>query len=834
MIINNINSNTPQGQPKESNNLPSSESITCYVRCRPLNQFESQVGANCVKISSNKKSITIQSEESKEFSFDAIIPDTSSQNDIFNEIGMPTLKFFLGGYNATIFAYGQTGSGKTHTMLGPIETLYETNNSNQGLIPNIINYIFNNENEVRTIITNSNKEEGIVKIGYSFSCACIEIYQEHIMDLLNIDSNEDKLSIREDPNKGMYIEGLTEIPLDNAIKAKEALLMGLKNRHVASTSMNSESSRSHLIYTLFLESSFEMPDGLVITRTSRLHLVDLAGSERQKMTGTVGERIKEAGMINKSLSTLGNVINAVIDFNEGKTKHVPFRDSKLTYYLKDSIGGNSKTVIIGNISQSFIHFAETLSTLMFIQRAKMIKNKVTIIQNVNDTVKLLQSEIKKLNKVIEGLNLRIKEYEENAAKENFTITKKKSNINDMGILLDKINHLFSFEEKINEHFRFLETNTLGVVENFLVEKETYENELKSAVESFDKNLITQFKEKDCLSDKVKIFHLTVQNKKLKKEIQVYKAITNFFIKQTNIDQSKKEMSKEIINQFIQTNKELKEFFSKNYNEKSEYIIVEKGFINNLNLQIKELKSQEEQSNKLIDNLQSENFLLNMEVSRFKDNEKEGNNNIEKIATPKDNFYSNLRNSLCQFSSNTITFNPFGESNQNKTNNTSNQDKKIDELQEEIDTLILDKQELRVNNDEMNEYIKELNSMIIEIGNEYEKNAKIINEYMNTLYNEYSSLSSKYNNIHKYCDKYFNLIDTIFKTFKSKEKKHNYPKAIELMQNMQETLELHRLYINSKAYTNYKTPSKNSENAAKIEEIRNKIDKFNVFSPIPLK
>ena len=163
-------------------------------------------------------------------------------------------------------------------------------------------------------------------------------------------------------------------------------------------------------------------------RQSRMHLVDLAGSERQKYTNTQGQRIKEAGNINKSLYILGNVINAVIEFNEGKTKFVPFRDSKLTYYLKDSIGGNSKTVIIGNISQSYIQINETQSTLNFIQRAKMIKNKAKIIENVNDIVKMLQNEIKNLKETNEALNKKIEELikENEEQKKNMEILNKKN------------------------------------------------------------------------------------------------------------------------------------------------------------------------------------------------------------------------------------------------------------------------------------------------------------------------------------------------------------------------------------------------------------------------
>ena len=373
------------------------ENITCYVRCRPLNQRELELGANCIDISKDKKSITLKNYDNN-YIYDKIFPAETDQKTIFNEIGLPLVKKFLSGYNSTIFAYGQTGTGKTHTIIGPLESLFDDNNDNFGLIPNILNFLFNNKEEATNIIRSSSKEKA-EKIDYSLSCSCIEIYQEHLIDLLSsnnsgFEKEDDILKIREDPKKGMYIENLTELEISSAKKAKEALISGFKNRHVASTSMNRESSRSHLIYTLFLISSFEMDEGLIITRTSRLHLVDLAGSERQKYTNTQGVRIKEAGNINKSLSILGNVINAVIEFNEGKTKFVPFRDSKLTYYLKDSIGGNSKTVIIGNISQSYIQMNETQSTLNFIQRAKMIKNKAKIIENVNDTVKLLQSEIK--------------------------------------------------------------------------------------------------------------------------------------------------------------------------------------------------------------------------------------------------------------------------------------------------------------------------------------------------------------------------------------------------------------------------------------------------------
>ena len=674
------------------------ENITCYVRCRPLNQRELELGANCIDISKDKKSITLKNYDNN-YVYDKIFPAETDQKTIFNEIGLPLVKKFLSGYNSTIFAYGQTGTGKTHTIIGPLESLFDDNNDNFGLIPNILNFLFNNKEEATNIIRSSSKEKA-EKIDYSLSCACIEIYQEHLIDLLsnnksNFEKDDEVLKIREDPKKGMYIENLTELEIASAKSAKEALISGFKNRHVASTSMNRESSRSHLIYTLFLISSFEMDGGLIITRTSRLHLVDLAGSERQKYTNTQGVRIKEAGNINKSLSILGNVINAVIEFNEGKTKFVPFRDSKLTYYLKDSIGGNSKTVIIGNISQSYIQMNETQSTLNFIQRAKMIKNKAKIIENVNDTVKLLQNEIKSLKQANEELTKKIneltKENEENKKNmenlaKKYKSSNKKSNLedkirqelvsefrknkgnsgiektastehdmdgeiqnystfvskNDLKQLFDKINHVLSFEEEINENFKFLDMNNVSSIENFLVQKEIYSNEVRNQIDEIinNKEIFAELKNSDIIKDKIKIFTLTQENKRMLQENNVYKSIADYFVKQTNIEEKKESLSKDIIKQFIDTNKELINFYKKNLDVNNEYLLVQKSYLEKLKFQIEELKLQDERNNKMIDSIQNENFLLTMELSKYKENTK----NITGSAD-KSNFVMDIKKSI---------------------------------------------------------------------------------------------------------------------------------------------------------------------------------------------
>ena len=681
---------SPSSQ-SNNNNSNDEENITCYVRCRPLNSRELEINANCIEISKDKTSITLKNNEHN-YIYDKIFPAETDQETIFKEIGLPLLKKFLSGYNSTIFAYGQTGTGKTHTIIGPLESLFDDKNENFGLIPNILNFLFGQKEEAKKIIIESSKEK-VKKVEYNLSCSCIEIYNEQLIDLLNNNSQFDKadeiLKIREDPKKGMYIENLTELEIDSAKKAKELLISGFKNRHVASTSMNRESSRSHLIYTLFLSTEFEIGEGVIVMRSSRMHLVDLAGSERQKYTNTQGQRIKEAGNINKSLSILGNVINAVIEYNEGKTKFVPFRDSKLTYYLKDSIGGNSKTVIIGNISQSYIQISETQSTLNFIQRAKMIKNKAKIIENVNDIVKMLQNEIKSLKQINEDLNKKVEELmkENEEQKKNMEMINKKnknihskktrdledkirqelvsefrkkknSNISsskdisqenemqnlsnlvtksDLKQLFEKINHVLSFEDEINENFKFLDMNNVSSIEKFLVQKEIYSNEIKNQIDEIINNrdmYIEELKNKDKLKDKIKIFYLTQENKKLLQENNVYKTIAEYFVKQTNIEEKKESLSKDIIKQFIETNKELTEFYKKNLDVNNEYLIVQKSYIEKLKFQIDELKLQDERNNKTIDSLQNENFLLTMELSKYKENIK---NNIACSEEKNDKF-----------------------------------------------------------------------------------------------------------------------------------------------------------------------------------------------------
>jgi kinesin family member 15 len=282
---------------------------------------------------------------------------------------------------------GQTGSGKTYTMQGPMTEDGLIDFNQRGLIPRTFEYLFE-------CIRGEEETES----GREFLCKCsyVEIYNETIFDLLDGNgASSTNCLLREDIKRGVYIEGAREEIINSPSEAYEVYERGSLNRHVAATSMNRESSRSHSVFTLFIQSKQRVGEIMDVCE-SRFNLVDLAGSERQQATGTTGVRLKEAGNINKSLLALSNVINGLVDISHGRPRHVQYRDSKLTFLLRDSLGGNAKTVIIANVSPSSLYFNETWSTLKFAQRAKMIKNKAIVNKDIHGNVLQLQAEIQRL------------------------------------------------------------------------------------------------------------------------------------------------------------------------------------------------------------------------------------------------------------------------------------------------------------------------------------------------------------------------------------------------------------------------------------------------------
>ena len=286
------------------------------------------------------------------------------------------------------------------------------------------------------------KKQGI-DIQYLVKTSYLEIYNEQIMDLL--DPQSYNLHVREDIKKGVYVESLQEETVTDVKDMMNLTTRGARNRHTGSTLMNKESSRSHSVLTTTIESKTMNDDGVWQMKSSRFHIIDLAGSERSKNTQAVGERLKEAGMINKSLTALGIVINSLVEISEGKNRHVHYRDSKLTFLLRDSLGGNSKTVIIANVTPAAISMGETLSTLKFAQRAKLIKNKAVINEESSSTIHLLKQELRRTKKdlaeqtnqlkiahdMIEGFRENIPEASNESVNENSVCKVCKRSVGDL-------------------------------------------------------------------------------------------------------------------------------------------------------------------------------------------------------------------------------------------------------------------------------------------------------------------------------------------------------------------------------------------------------------------
>ncbi|WWC85238.1 uncharacterized protein L201_000100 [Kwoniella dendrophila CBS 6074] len=339
----------------------SGNNIKVVCRFRPMNRMETESKSEtCVDISTDlttvqlKNSTSLAGPEKDGFTFDRVFDTNTQQHDIFDWGVKGIVEDVMTGFNGTLFCYGQTGSGKTYTMMGAdIE-----NPALKGLIPRIVQQIF------ASILSADSVIEYTVKVSY------MEIYMEKIKDLLA--PQNDNLSIHEDKARGVHVKNLTDVYVGSESEVYKVMKAGGSNRAVSSTNMNAESSRSHSIFVIGIHQRNTESGS---QKSGNLYLVDLAGSEKIGKTGATGQTLEEAKKINKSLSALGMVINALTD---GKSSHVPYRDSKLTRILQESLGGNSRTTLIINCSPATYNEAETLSTLRFGMRAKSIKNKARV------------------------------------------------------------------------------------------------------------------------------------------------------------------------------------------------------------------------------------------------------------------------------------------------------------------------------------------------------------------------------------------------------------------------------------------------------------------------
>ena len=392
----------------ERNHGGGDNSVVVAIRVRPLNAREkgSLIALNmdktsCWTVEEKKaakekepssggvmrqvgKAAGLQTSQSTKFRFDHClwsikdVPDQSgknryfSQDDVYPEIGAPLLDHVFKGYNVCLFAYGQTGSGKTHTMMGDISKGIAS--SERGIIPRMCQDMFERIEKKTNEFTSF-----VVHATY------IELYNEQVCDLLN-DKLDPDMKVREDPRTGPFVAGLVIEKVTSVDSVINLIMAGNSRRHVAATKMNKESSRSHAILTLFFEEEAHGEDMEGVASTSRVNLVDLAGSENINKSGAQGETLREAIGINLSLTTLRKVIDSLANPTKGIAP--PYRDSKLTYILKDSLGNNAKTLMLATLSPSLMNLAETKNTLLYASLARSIQNKAKA--NQDENIKLVQ------------------------------------------------------------------------------------------------------------------------------------------------------------------------------------------------------------------------------------------------------------------------------------------------------------------------------------------------------------------------------------------------------------------------------------------------------------
>ncbi|XP_063799923.1 kinesin-like protein KIF1B isoform X17 [Pseudophryne corroboree] len=381
----------------------SGASVKVAVRVRPFNSREIGKDSKCIiQMQGNSTSILNPKnpkEPAKTFSFDYSYwshtspddPSFASQNRVYNDIGKEMLEHAFEGYNVCIFAYGQTGAGKSYTMMGKQEE------TQAGIIPQLCEDLFEKINY------NHNED-----VSFSVEVSYMEIYCERVRDLLN-PKNKGNLRVREHPLLGPYVEDLSKLAVTSYTDIADLMDAGNKARTVAATNMNETSSRSHAVFTIvFTQRRLDVETNLSTEKVSKISLVDLAGSERADSTGAKGTRLKEGANINKSLTTLGKVISALAEVSKKKKKtdFIPYRDSVLTWLLRENLGGNSRTAMVAALSPADINYDETLSTLRYADRAKQIKCNAIINEDPNaKLVRELKDEVTRLKELLRAQGL---------------------------------------------------------------------------------------------------------------------------------------------------------------------------------------------------------------------------------------------------------------------------------------------------------------------------------------------------------------------------------------------------------------------------------------------
>ena len=671
---------------------------------------------------SNSNSISIISKK-KDFFYDYIADENSSQEDIFEQCGKKICDNALEGYNATIFAYGQTGSGKTYTLLGKsitnklenrstnisavintnsedvemseinndINYYYDKNDERIGLLPRILYYLFENSSK------SENESKFIFKISY------MEIYMENLKDLLNPNNKNIKLS---DVNGILDIKNLRKLIISSPEEAIKYIVDGNHFRHTGQTLMNSESSRSHAIISIYIENNLIKENKI---KKSVFHIIDLAGSERQKKTESYGERVKEAGAINKSLLNLSIVIKNIIS----NQKQIPYRDSKLTHILRDSLGGNAKTSIIATISQLECNLEESVSTLNFAQNAKLIKNNAIINEELSaNDAKILKEKFKNLQMNYNSIFEKYAELQKEYQNQRNTLYEKESISKSLQMQNEDINRMMAE----------------GLEKEEQLKKLREENDaLKDKIDKID--IAFKIRDGDIRVAKVKINNLNNEKNKLSAEnIELKNQIQNL----------KEEINKK--NEHIKMINEIhkKELLDMDKNNKN--LLNQNSFNDSLLNEFKEkIKQYEEQLNK-----------MNIELNKSKKKIEEKDINLKEasnLLSQKEGENQLLINTINVYKSEINSKKK--EIDDLNRNNLEIKSKGKDFLNKYNEAIIKKKEEINKKQEE----IKLLNINLLEQNKKIEKIDIVINQ----MEQENNLLKEKFNSSQKTNSEYLNSI-----------------------------------------------------------------------------
>ena len=802
------------------------ENISVIIRIKP---DDTQQRHASIQVS-NSNSISLISEK-KEYFYDYIGDENSTQNDIFQHCGKKICDYALEGYNCTIFAYGQTGSGKTYTLLGKsitnnIENKNNNNtsaffnNNNEDIemneLNNNISFYYNNDDEkigllqriLYYLFQNKEKSEKDDNNKYIFRISYIEIYKEDIKDLLSPNNKETiKLS---DVNGVLTLQKLRTLIISSPEEAIKYIIDGNHFRHTAATLMNDESSRSHAIISIYIENNLSNENKI---KKSVFHVIDLAGSESQKRTGTFGDRVREAGEINKSLLNLSLVIKRIIN----KEKPIPYRDSKLTHILRDSLGGNAKTSIIATISKLECNLRETISTLNFAQTAKKIKNNAYINEELTtNDAKSLKEKLNNLQKNYISICQKYSQMKKELQNQRNSINEKENISKNLEIQNDDINKLMKdILEKEEELKKCREEN----------------DALKDKI---DKNDIA-LKLKD---DEIKIFKIRLNNlndEKMKlsnENTELNNRIKNLEEENNKCNERIKLIKEKHKNEMIDKENSYKNLQTQNVfrdsilNELQEKIKKYEEQLNKMNIELNKSKKKiEEKENNLqeINNLmlqkEDENKLLNSSLNAYK------------------NEINNKKKELEEINRNNLEIKSKGKEIINKYNTVMIKNK------EEI---LKGKEEIRLLNENLNEKnkkIEKIDTVINQMENEnnllkekYNSSQKTISEYLDTislLHQQNLALEKEKKEVSLEKEQLEKKMKFMFEPFsKSLNKNINTNSDSNGKNTSKEYLQLKKEYENLKENYNdlIKSLEQNKElKISKVKKYQDLVDKLNLYS-----